>query len=154
MNVLPTRYQWSRLNNLQKGMYGEYFAKMEFAMFGFLVFSSEVDDRGIDFVARRPDGTHFDIQVKTITGTNYAFIKESKFDKNLVVCLVVLNEGIPPEAYLFFHDDWNEPTNKELLKRKKFDNAAEPEYGIYLAQKRWALFDSFELSIRINLLSA
>lgn len=149
MNDQPTKYQWSKLNNLQKGMYGEYFAKMEFAMFGFLVFSSEVDDRGIDFVARRSDGKHFDIQVKTITGTNYTFIKESKFEKNLVVCLVVLNESTPPSTYLFFQNDWNEPANKKLLKIKKFDNASEPEYGFYLAQKREALFNSFELSSRI-----
>ena len=37
-----------RLNRMQKGTFGEYFAKMEFAMFGFEVYTSEVDDRGID----------------------------------------------------------------------------------------------------------
>lgn len=147
------RYHWSALNTLQKGMYGEYFAKMEFAMFGFLVFSSEADDRGIDFVVRRSDGKHFDVQVKTITGTNYTFVKESKFDKDLVVCLIVLNEGNPPSSYLFVRDDWNTPSNRELLKLKKFDNASEAEYGFYLAQKREALLSKFEISARINLLS-
>ena len=154
MITKATRYHWSALNTLQKGMYGEYFAKMEFAMFGFLVFSSEVDDRGIDFVARSSDGKHFDIQVKTITGTNYTFIKESKFDEALVVCLIVLNERVPPSAYLFVRDDWNKSNNSELLKLKKFDNASEAEYGVYLAQKRAALLSTFEISSRIHLLSA
>lgn len=154
MNDQTTKYQWSKLNNLQKGMYGEYFAKMEFAMFGFLVFSSEVDDRGIDFVARHSNGKHFDIQVKTVTGTNYTFIKKSKFEKDLVVCLVILNEGISPSSYLFFQEDWNKPDNQEFLKLKKFDNASEPEYGIYLAQKRETLLNSFKFSSRIDLLSA
>ncbi len=44
------RQQWSQLNKQQKGTFGEYVAKMEFAMYGFLVFTAEVDDRGIDFV--------------------------------------------------------------------------------------------------------
>jgi hypothetical protein len=84
------RYKWSRLSILQKGSFGEHFAKMEFAMFCFLVFSSEVDDRGIDFVARTLAGNHYDVQVKTITNHNYTYISESKFSDTLLVCLIVL----------------------------------------------------------------
>ena len=35
------RYAWSRLSRQQKGTYGEYVAKMEFVMYGYLVFSAE-----------------------------------------------------------------------------------------------------------------
>ena len=35
------------------GKYAEYFVKMEFTQFGFDVYSSEVDDGGIDFVVRK-----------------------------------------------------------------------------------------------------
>lgn len=42
----------SELNGLQLGRYGEYFAKMELASYGFDVYTSEVDDHGIDFVVR------------------------------------------------------------------------------------------------------
>jgi hypothetical protein len=39
------RYIWSKLNNLQVGKFAEYFVKMELAMYGFLVYCTEVDDR-------------------------------------------------------------------------------------------------------------
>ncbi len=43
------KYIWSSLNALQIGKYAEYYAKMEFTLYGFDVFTSEVDDKGIDF---------------------------------------------------------------------------------------------------------
>jgi hypothetical protein len=50
------RYDWARLNKLQVGKYAEYFVKMEFTMIGFEVYTTEVDYRCIDFVARWPTG--------------------------------------------------------------------------------------------------
>ena len=50
------RYNWSRLSKQQVGAYTEYFVKMELTMFGFQVYSAEVDDRGIDFIARHGTG--------------------------------------------------------------------------------------------------
>lgn len=44
------RHNWTRLNRLQLGKYAEYLVKMEFVLCGCDVFSSEVDDHGIDFV--------------------------------------------------------------------------------------------------------
>lgn len=41
------RYAWSRLNSHQVGRFAEYFVKMEFALYGFEIYSSEVDDRRI-----------------------------------------------------------------------------------------------------------
>ena len=38
---------WSRLSRLQIGRYAEYYAKMEFASYGFDVYTSEVDDYGV-----------------------------------------------------------------------------------------------------------
>ncbi len=43
-------YTWKHLNHLQLGKYGEYFVKMELIRNCFDVYSSEVDDRGIDFI--------------------------------------------------------------------------------------------------------
>ncbi len=47
---------WSKLNKLQLGRYAEYYAKMEFASYGFEVYTSEVDDHGIDFIAKEKNG--------------------------------------------------------------------------------------------------
>ena len=46
------RMKWDKLNQRQLGQYGEYYAKMEFASYGYDVYTSEVDDHGVDFVAR------------------------------------------------------------------------------------------------------
>jgi len=60
------KYNWGRLNHLQLGKYAEYFVKMEFTLFGFEVYDSEVDDRGIDFVVRKDENNYYDVQVKSI----------------------------------------------------------------------------------------
>jgi hypothetical protein len=50
------RYDWKCLNPRQIGKYAEYFVKMELTMHGLDIYSSEVDDKGIDFVARTEAG--------------------------------------------------------------------------------------------------
>lgn len=50
---------WSRaeLNNRQKlGTFGEYYAKMSLASYGMSIYTAEVDDHGIDFVAETTNG--------------------------------------------------------------------------------------------------
>ena len=67
---------WSELSHLQLGRYAEYYAKMEFASYGYDVYTSEVDDHGVDFVARNPnDGEYYEIQVKAVRNLDY-FISE------------------------------------------------------------------------------
>jgi len=60
------RYDWKRLNHLQVGRYSEYFVKMEFTLYGFDVYTSEVDDKGIDVVIRRDVDRFYDVQVKSL----------------------------------------------------------------------------------------
>ena len=55
---------WTKLNSLQVGKYAEYFAKMEFASYGLEVYTTEVDDRGIDFIVKNKNGRFCEIQVK------------------------------------------------------------------------------------------
>ena len=57
---------WSKLNNIQLGRYAEYYAKMEFASYGFEVYTSEVDDHGIDFIAKTKNSRYLEIQVKSV----------------------------------------------------------------------------------------
>ena len=70
------RYNWKNLNRQQVGAFSEYFVKMELTMFGFQVYSTEVDDRGIDFVVRYEDGPFLSIQVKSIREKGYVFIQK------------------------------------------------------------------------------
>lgn len=74
------RYKWSRLNHLQLGRYAEYFVKMEFTLFGFDVYTAEVDDKGIDFVVRKDATQYYDVQVKSVFKSTYIFMQKEKFD--------------------------------------------------------------------------
>lgn len=71
---------WSKLNKLQLGRYAEYYAKMEFASYGFEVYTSEVDDHGIDFIAKRENGRFHELQVKAVRKSNYVYMKKDKWN--------------------------------------------------------------------------
>lgn len=145
------RQQWSQLNKQQKGTFGEYVAKMEFAMYGFLVFTAEVDDRGIDFVVRNDSGQHYDVQVKTITGRNYTYVRQSKFNDNLVICLVVLEEGNEPTLYLLLGSDWKND-HGSLLRFNKYNKQVEPEYGIHASKENQLNLEYFMFENRVGTL--
>ena len=72
---------WSKLSPLQLGRYAEYYAKMEFASYGFEVYTSEVDDHGVDFIAKNPHNNQFyEVQVKSIRNTGYVFVQKDKIE--------------------------------------------------------------------------
>ena len=69
------KMKWSELSPMQIGRYAEYYAKMEFTSYGYDVYTSEVDDHGVDFVARDvKTDIFYEIQVKSLRKGNYAFI--------------------------------------------------------------------------------
>jgi hypothetical protein len=59
------KYKWSSLTPLQIGKYAEFLVKMKFTLHGFDVYSAEIDDKGIDMIARKDDKTYYDIQIHT-----------------------------------------------------------------------------------------
>src|SRR6266498_5556501 len=96
--VAGDRWDWARLNRLQLGRYAEYFVKMEFTLFGFDVYSAEVDDKGIDFVIRKDNDRYHDIQVKSVRGLNYIFFRKEYFElrENLYAAIVIFYSGESP----------------------------------------------------------
>jgi hypothetical protein len=139
------RHNWSRLNHLQIGKYAEYFAKMEFALHGFDVYSSEVDDHGIDFVVRKDAVTYYDVQVKSIRGHNYIFFPKDKFQlrHNLLAAVVILIEGEPPALYLIPSEAWAEP-NALLADRRYEGKKSKPEWGLNISKKNMPLLEPYE----------
>jgi hypothetical protein len=73
------RYRWSALTNQQVGAFVECIVEMELTMFGFQVYATEVDDRGVDFNAQFGDGPFLKIQVKSVRSTGYILMEKSKF---------------------------------------------------------------------------
>lgn len=118
-------------------------------MYGAEVYTSEVDDRGIDFVCRFPESGFYTVQVKTVSDLNYTFVQKDKFKKseNFLVVLVRLVQSKKPELYLFKDTDWD--SEDGLLKYKEYeDKKSKPEYGINLSKDRLSLLKNYTLENR------
>ncbi|CAF1812269.1 DUF4365 domain-containing protein [Bacillus subtilis] len=139
---------WSKLNNLQLGRYGEYYAMMDFASYGYQIFSSEVDDHGIDFIARKAGGEFLEIQVKSLSfpKTTYTFLKEKHFNphkKGFYIYLMLFIEGSLPQSFLIPGSVFLEE-NDPVFKYRP--NYKEPEYGINVSKKNMHILEQYSLS--------
>jgi hypothetical protein len=138
------RFDWSRLNPLQVGRYAEYFVKMELTLFGFQVYTSEVDDRCIDFVARREGGEFYEVQVKSLRGNGYIFVPKAKFPiaPNRLLAIVLLYSEQEPVLYLVPMTAWIAP-NALLVSRDYEGLKSEPEWGLNISGKNQPLLDAY-----------
>ena len=140
--------EWSNLSPLQLGRYAEYYAKMEFASYGYEVYTSEVDDKGIDFACRKKDGPFYEIQVKSVSRYNYTFMRKEHMkaeSEGRRVCLLRFEDGKLPEVYLIPARAWLTPS--ALLTSKDYDGKqSKPEWGINLSKKNMPLLQAFEIS--------
>jgi len=141
------RYNWKNLNRQQVGAFSEYFVKMEMTMHGFQVYSTEVDDRGIDFIARYENGPFLSIQVKSIREKGYVFMQKDKFElsPNCYLALAILHEGIQPSLFLIPSEAWKKPN--ELLVDHTYDGKkSKPEWGLNLSNKNMNLVERYSFS--------
>lgn len=137
--------QWSRLSPLQLGRYAEYYAKMEFASYGYDVYTSEVDDHGVDFVVKSPLGRFLEIQVKSYRGTGYVFMKKDRFriSEGSILCLLQFIDGELPHFYVIPSTTWLEPNSLFV----SHDYGSEPnkqEWGLNLSKKNMPLLALFD----------
>lgn len=134
------RYNWKILNRQQVGAFTEYFVKMELTMFGFQVYTTEVDDRGINFVARFDRGPFLEIQVKSLRDSKYMFVRKDKFplEKNTFLALGLLKQGKEPELYLIPSLAWESCASREgntFVDRNYEGLKSKPEWGLNLSSK-------------------
>lgn len=138
---------WSELSHLQLGRYAEYYAKMEFASYGYDVYTSEVDDHGVDFVARNPDnGQYYEIQVKAVRNLDYVYIRKNKMVRSpaRLVYLLLFSNGALPECYVIPSRTWNNPNT--LFVERNYDKPGQksvPEWGINLSKKNLPFLESY-----------
>ena len=139
------RYDWSRLNHLQVGRLAEYWVKMEFTLWGFEVYSSEVDDRGIDFVVRGHSQEFLEVQVKSVRGFSYIFFPKDRFEPRPILfgAIVLLFQGQPPSHFLIPAEAWLSP-NELLVDREYEGRKSKPEYGINLSAKNMPLLVQYQ----------
>lgn len=149
---------WSRseLTRQKLGTFGEYYAKMSLSSYGMSIYTSEVDDHGIDFVAETQNG-FMKFQVKTIRqGTNYVFMLEEHFntaDKTLFLFLSILTDGVHPVSYIIPATAWNDDSKGVFVHRTYEGKKSKPEYGINLSQKNMPFLENYKIDRMIDLLN-
>ena len=153
MEHILNKYQWSRLNHLQVGRYAEYFTKMEFTLFGYEVYTSEVDDRGIDFVVRGTSGNYYEVQVKSLRGHGYIFFPKDRFtlSPNRLAAVVIFLNDQPPSLYLIPASAWRAP-NELLVSRDYEGKKSEPEWGLNVSAKNMKLLEAYKFDSVIQTL--
>jgi hypothetical protein len=155
MITLPNT-NWNQLTPLQLGRYAEYFAKMEFASYGLEVYTSEVDDHGIDFIVKDKQGSFAEIQVKSLRGMGYVFMSKSKFDirnRSLYLALLIFNPGQLPDIFLIPASTWQKPD--EIFVDRDYDKEGQiskPEYGVNISRKNYPELERFRFEIVIKTL--
>lgn len=147
----PPLHQWSHLNRQQLGAYAEYFIKMHFTMAGFQVYGTEVDDRGIDFVARYEKGAFMEVQVKSLRRKGYVFMEKTKFepDPHLHLALAIFDEGNPPELYLIPSQRWLN-SDHVFVSRDYEGKKSEPEWGLSVSLKNRSLLADHSLHTALS----
>lgn len=140
---------WSKLNHMQLGQYGEYYAKMEFTSYNYEVYTSEVDDHGIDFVAKAPgESIFYEVQVKSMCRGNYTFILKDKIkmDDRHLVCFLHFIDGQMPDVYIIPITAWKTP-NSVLVDRNydKPGQKSKPEWGINYSEKNKHLIAQYKI---------
>ena len=124
---------------------------MDFTLWGFEVYTSEVDDRGIDFVVRTNDRIYYDIQVKSVRRKGYIFFNKSTFQlrSNLLASILIFNPGEPPAHYLIPSTEWLVP-NKLLVDRNYEGLKSTPEWGINISGKNMPIMETYAFDTRVR----
>lgn len=145
--------KWSELNHMQLGRYAEYYAKMEFSSYGFDVYTSEVDDHGIDFVTKAKDGSYYEIQVKAVRNLNLVFMSKDKWDissDRLFLALLLFIDGSLPELFLIPAKAWQQ--EDALLCEKEYTGLkSKPEYSLRLSKKNLPLLEKYRMGEIFNI---
>jgi hypothetical protein len=148
MVMLSNTYNWAKLSRLQIGKYAEYFVKMEFILSKCDVYSSEVDQHGIDFVIRTEQCKHYDVQVKSFRqipgkGTPYVFLRKDKFNihPSLLLALVRFVAGEPPTIWLV--PACVEGRHNPIFESRDYGDGKKsaPEWGLTLSKNKLALLE-------------
>lgn len=141
---------WHRdgLTPQKLGTFCEYYAKMALASYGMSIYTSEVDDHGIDFVAESTEG-FLKFQVKSVrVNTNYVFMREEYFnseDPSLYMILIILKDGEHPDMYMIPASAWKTKESKLLVYHAYGGKKSAPEYGVNLSARNQPELEQYKL---------
>lgn len=138
---------WDRLNSLQIGKYAEYLAKMEFTSYGFDVFTSEVDDKGIDFIVKTNGKRFLEIQVKSVRNWNTTFLMKDKFNinnENLYLVFMRFENNKMPNIFIIPASAWKEPN--VVFKSNDYGPGlkSKPDWGLLISKKNMSFLEQYK----------
>lgn len=145
-------FTYDHLNHFQVGKIGEYWAKIWMTLAGFDIYTTDVDDKGIEFIIRIDNDKHIDVQVKTIREkSGYVFVTKetwrNELRDNLYLTLILLNNNEIPSVYFIPSTVWRTPT--ALFTDKNYDKVGQkskPEWGINVSKKNMDELSKYEIS--------
>ena len=127
---------------------------MSLASYGMSIYTSEVDDHGIDFIAETKGG-FLKFQVKTLRqGTNYVFMLKEYFDitdRSLFLFLSLLSDGEHPTSYIIPATAWENDNTGVFVYRAYEGKKSRPEYGINLSKKNMPYIEKYKLDRMIDM---
>lgn len=146
-------YRWDDMESSKIGRYAEDTIRQNFRVLNFHTYSSDIDDHGIDFIARRQSGPFLEIQVKGTRHLNYVFFKKAVFvpRENLFAAVVLFFEHQAPQAYLIPSTAWL--SLNALFVEKNFGlpgQTSTPEWGMNLSQKNLPLLAPYAFHLTIQ----
>ena len=123
-------------------------------MYGFQVFTTEVDDRGIDFVARHETDPFIEIQVKSLRSMGYVFMQKSKFSlgENVYLSLGLLFQDEPPLLYLIPSTVWLSP-DSVFVERNYEGLKSKPEWGLNISKKNMPVLEQYRFEFTVQRLT-
>lgn len=151
-----SRYQWATLNHLQIGRYAEHLATMRFIEAGLEVYTTEVDDRGIDHLVRYGPGRCLEIQVKAVRKRNLTFVEKKhlgstpeevgrRLRSGYCMAFFLFEDGAEPELFLIPGYAWLQP-NELLTENSVGDKSYGPYFQLSPTKKAQPVLDQYRFS--------
>ena len=146
---------WSRkgLTAQKLGTFCEYYAKMTLISYGVNVYTSEIDDHGLDFVAESRNG-FLKFQVKGIRASSqYVFMRKDYFtieDDTMFLFLILLVDGEHPDMYIIPASAWRQESCV-FVYRSYEGKKSKPEYGVNISKKNMPELEKYKLENMLSL---
>ncbi|WP_432931957.1 hypothetical protein ACQPZZ_13185 [Microbispora sp. CA-135349] len=130
--------RWHLANRAHVGAAAELIVAAEFALSGYRVFRPLADDRGVDLLVDLGSGRHLLVQVKSVRGAGYVYMRKSGFsldEYRALALLVFPADADHPELFLIPASVWRNPI-PPFVDRDYVEKKSDPEYGISV-NKQW-----------------
>src|SRR5690606_31581379 len=124
----------------------------EFAMYGFRINETKIDEHGTHFVARYKKGALIEVFVRSLRQENsYTFLEKAKFTlgERRYVAFGLLLEGKPPSLYLIPSTRWKTPDKVVFLDKNYEGYKSAPEWGLVVSPKNMELLAPYHFELTI-----